>query len=132
MNQSELEHKYHREGAERAAAMIEENEDKGAAYNNPYASTMYRHYVLPLAESIEIAREPAAGRIPVGVKLIEPLESAVVAYIAVRSALSLILSGEDNARTIALRIGSDVYRELTASLFAVADPERFARCRTWA
>lgn len=125
MNQVELEHFYHRRGAEKAAAAMARNEDKGAAHSNPYASAIYRQYVLPLSEIIEKELEPTGHRRSAASVLIKGIDPLAVAYIAIRTALCLTMSGEDNARVVAQAIGQDVHRESTLSVFAEQRPENF-------
>lgn len=129
MTQEELELETVEAGKERAARMLQNNEDRGAAEANPYASTLYRRYVRPLAAIIAEQCKAAKNRPMVATQaniLLSPLDHEVVAYLAVRNAMnSLIGSGHSDGRGLMREIGKACYHELMLSLFADVEPDLF-------
>lgn len=127
MTQVELEQEISIEGRMKAHMRMEKNEQNGDAANNPYASPIYRRFVVPLAQFIREAREKprykgaAAG-------YIKGLEEEAAAYIAVRLVLVTLLEGvdNDNARELMKAIGSAVQGELILRQFQHLAPHEYA------
>ena len=139
ITQIELEEEMCAFGKKRAANMMSGNEQRGSADNNPYASAIYRRFVIPLADRIRedvfpaIARPSRRGAY---VALLEPMDAEVVAFIAVRTVLNALVSGRTSdmpivsggvmqARPIITELGRHVYHELMLTLFAGAEPDLF-------
>lgn len=106
--------------------MMENNEEKGRADNNPYAQALYRRYLLPLIDAIKEAQEASGrpGRRAAHVSLLAGLEPATVAALAVRDVLmGLMQNSHEEIRVIGRRIGITVQRELALTLMQVSNPE---------
>lgn len=126
MRQIELEENMRSAGIQRARAMMENNEEKGRADNNPYAQALYRRFLLPLIEVIKTAQEASGkpGRRAAHVNLLRDLEPATVAVLAVRCTLDhLMKHSHDDVRKIGRAIGVEVQRELALQVMQVDDPE---------
>ena len=104
------------------------NEDGGRANNNPYASVLYRRFVLPLAEAIDrdIANK-RPGKSKAHVKLLEPLDSGAVAFLAVRNVINTLLNegSSHGSRAVVNAIGRACYHELILKLFEGINPALF-------
>lgn len=131
MTQEELEQEMYGAGCHRANNMMDKNEDKGRANNNPYAQAIFRRFVLPLAEMIEKdLAHVGAGRRAAHIALLRPLPTDVTAFIAVRATLNHCLSessADDNSpgRYLMHEIGRSVYHEYLLQFFEAAKPELF-------
>lgn len=128
-SQEEIELECYQFGRDRMAKSIDSNEDKGRAHNNPYAQAVYRRFILPLAKLIrEDIEHKRVGRRQAHVKLLEPLDPDGVAFIAVRTMLSGLLSKKDfgsNGRNIVAELGRSVYHEYMLTHFEHIEPELF-------
>lgn len=129
MNQVEWEQEVLKRGGQRARAMLERNEQGGHADNNPYANALYRKYVFPLrdliVETIEL-HKTKAGRHGAHVALLKQLDPATAAYIAVREALTHLMSGAGGtARALSNAIGLTTQREMTLLGFEMVNPDLF-------
>ncbi|BAP34919.1 RNA polymerase [Ralstonia phage RSJ5] len=128
MNQVELEREVRQAGRDRARRMMERNEENGRADNNAYANVLYRRYLLPLVDLIREAKAGSgkAGRRAAHVALLEPLDEATAAFLAVNQTLThLMEKGQQPARSVARLIGKSVQHELALSLFAVDQPDLY-------
>lgn len=128
LTQVELEGQMYAFGRSRADKMMTRNEDGGSANNNPYAQAIYRRFVLPLAEIIrEDTTQKKPGRRKAHTVLLEPMDPEAVAYLAVRSALNIMMNDEQSpaARPVVTSIGKSCYHELMLCLFEDASPELF-------
>lgn len=129
MNQIEWEHEVMQRGRARARSMLERNEQAGRADNNPYATALYRQYVLPLRDLITSTIElhkTKAGRHGAHVSLLKQVDPAVAAYIAVRTAITVLLAGAANsARALSNHIGLSIQREVTLAGFEISNPDLF-------
>lgn len=114
-------------GRSRMAAMMQRNEGQGGAVNNPYASAVFRRFVLPMAAMIEAdITQPKPGRSQAHVVLLKGLDPQAVAYLAVRHALNILMQESDvSARRVALAVGKAAYNELLLSLFEIEEPDLF-------
>lgn len=129
--QEELEHSMVYAGRQRAERMMASNEEGGRAASNPYASPIFRRFIQPLADVIQAdltAKRP--GRRQAHVALLAGLDTQVVAFVACRAILAILLTSTrdadetsgGNIRTIALTVGRAVYNELIMSQFENINP----------
>jgi DNA-directed RNA polymerase len=137
LTQVELEEEMYAFGRARTERMMTRNEDGGRANNNPYASAIYRRFVLPLAEVIrEDISAKKAGRRKAHTILLEPLDAEAVAYLAVRNTLNTLMFNRlsahsadevqsSTARVVTSTVGKAVYHELLLKLFEDAAPDLF-------
>src|SRR5574337_625432 len=98
LNQEQLEIRMAEVGYAKTQANIAAAEARGAADQTPYAATVYRDYVQPLADLVQKAQAtkgPAANAAHVA--LLRPLDPWAVAYLAVRVTMSAIIAGHDRA-----------------------------------
>lgn len=128
LTQVELEKQMYAGGRARADRIMHNNEEQGRAVNNPYSSTLYRRFILPLSEIIrEDLTVKKAGAHKAHVKLLEPLDTDAVAFIAVRHATNALLCSEHDstARMLVTDIGKAVYHELMLKVFEKVNPALF-------
>lgn len=126
--QRELELEAYGFGRERAADRIETREGAGHADENPYAQTIYRTFVFPLADAIVAEQEKARGkgRKPAHLRLIGPIQAEASALVAVRAALVHLMGPKgDNARTLFSQVGRAVYHEHLLENFSNLEPKLF-------
>lgn len=114
-------------GRHRAERMMASNEEAGRANNNPYASAVYRRFILPLAD---IIREDITAKVPgrrkAHVACLEPMNPEAVAFLAVRNILNECLnSDKTRARSAVTAVGKACYHELMLGLFEEAEPALF-------
>ena len=109
---------------------ISKAEEHGDASRNPYAATLYRNFVQPLAALVQRAQNtkgPAANAAHVA--LLRPLDPWGVAFITVRTAINNIMSGDKNktatVRGLMSAIGKAVHAEMYLTQFAALSPELF-------
>lgn len=134
MNQHELEQEMIDGGINRARKMFENNEASGNAAANPYASAIFRRFVLPLAALVksDIDRK-LAGRAQAHVALLKGMDAEAIAFIAVRGVLcELTASTQDDedgvdssARDTAARIGRMIHSEYVLTRFQDINPELY-------
>lgn len=131
--QRELELEAYAFGMDRMKQSIERNETHDRAHNNPYAQAIYRRFVLPLAERItaDLAVR-RAGRSQAHVPLLANMDAEAVAFVAVRAALTDLLSAgqsfdkdDRTGRTTIAAVGKSVYHEHLLTQFADAEPTLF-------
>lgn len=128
LTQVELELETYAFGKERMRKAIERNEEKGGAPNNPYAQSVYRRFVLPLAERIKADMEtPRIGRAQAHVPLLKGMDPEAVAFVAVRGCLSVCLKGDKDkaGRDVVREVGTNVYHEHLLTQFADSEPTLF-------
>lgn len=129
--QQELELEAYAYGMSRMRTSIERNEAHDRAHSNPYAQAIYRRFVLPLAERIKAdLATPRIGRAQAHVPLLKDMDLEAVAFVAVRAALTeLMSSGMDKedrtGRTTISAVGKSVYHEHLLTQFADAEPTLF-------
>lgn len=123
MNQHELEQEMIDGGRNRAAKMFKNNEEAGNATANPYASALFRRFVLPLAQVIEHdLTAKLAGRRQAHVVLLGGMDAEAVAFIAVRSILNGLLGLQLAGRSIVQAVGKAVYSEYLLQQFDDINP----------
>ena len=130
LNQEQMEIRMAEVGYAKTQANIAAAEARGAADQTPYAATVYRDYVQPLADLVQKAQAtkgPAANAAHVA--LLRPIDPWAVAYLAVRVTMSMILSGRDKAgatvRKLCSGIGKAVHSELYLAQFYELAPDLF-------
>ena len=125
--QAELESMMYAFGRHRAERMMASNEEAGRANNNPYASAVYRRFILPLADLIrEDIETKTPGRRKAHAALLEPMNPEAVAFLAVRNILNECLnSDKTRARSAVTAVGKACYHELMLGLFEEAEPALF-------
>lgn len=127
LTQVEVESIMYRGGIARAERNIAKAEEAGRAHQNPYAKQIFSEFVLPLASVIRsdvTARR--AGKQQAHVTLLRALDPEAVAFLAVRVAISNVLSGQPvDHRKLSYSIGVTVHRELVLEQIAVAMPELY-------
>lgn len=128
-SQAELEVHMHKRGRDRAEGRMARNEAEKRAGMNPYAQSVYRRFVLPLAEKIaEDLKCKGAKKRQAHVLLLSPIDPEAVAYIAVRTALVSLMntsSNQNHTRGLMLEIGKAVYHEYMLSVFEHVEPDLF-------
>lgn len=127
LTQQEVEERMYRGGITRAENAMNRAEEKGRAHQNPYAKELFREYVLPLASVIKSDIEAKkAGRRQAHVSLLASLDSEAVAFLAVRTTVSALLTSRPpNHRQLAYSIGLTVHRELVLTQIAEEAPELY-------
>lgn len=130
LTQEQLEIRMAEIGYAKTQASMAQAENAGRADSNPYAATVYRDYVQPLADLVQKAqatRGPAANAAHVA--LLRPLDPWAVAYLAVRVTMSMILAGHDKSgatvRKLCSGIGKAVHSELYLAQFDELAPDLF-------
>ena len=130
LTQAELEIRMAEVGYAKTQASIAAAEARGAADQTPYAATVYRDYVQPLADLVQKAQAtkgPASNAAHIA--LLRPIDPWAVAYLAVRVTMSMILAGHDKAgatvRKLCSAIGKAVHSELYLAQFDELAPDLF-------
>lgn len=124
--QIEVEESMYLGGIQRARAAMQNSEEHGEAGRNPYAATIYKDFVLPLAEIIELDRVPKGpGRFAAHIGLLRPLDAKTLAYLAVRTTLSLLMGPSITIRGLAHHIGATVHQEMVLDEFAEQAPDLY-------
>ena len=130
LNQEQLEIRMAEVGYAKTQASMAQAEGAGRADSNPYAATVYRDYVQPLADLVQKAqatRGPAANAAHVA--LLRPIDPWAVAYLAVRVTMSTICAGHDKieatVRKLCSAIGKAVHSELYLAQFDELAPDLF-------
>ena len=128
LTQVQLERRMYSFGRARANRVIDSNEEGGRASNNPYASVLYRRFVLPLAERIKRDLDNrTAGRNKAHVALLAPLDPEGVAFLTVRNTLNRLLNLNEGhrCRSVVTDVGKAAYHELLLRLFEDINPALF-------
>ena len=130
LNQEQLEIRMAEVGYARTQASMAQAESAGRADSNPYAATIYRDFVQPLADLVQKAQAvkgPAANAAHIA--LLRPLDPWAVAYLAVRVTMSTICAGHDKVeatvRKLCSAIGKTVHSELYLTQFDELAPDLF-------
>lgn len=124
LTQLQIEDRMYDGGIARATANMANTEQRGAAYDNPYAKEIIRDYVLPIAAAIEAdINASVPGQRGAHVGLILGLDIEAVAFLAVRHALGVLLGpNPEGHNTLGYGIGRTVNRELVLSQFEMQNP----------
>lgn len=125
--QEELEYQMYTGGIARMKAAIKRAEEAGEAHRNPYAATVFRDFVLPLAELVKAAvSDTKPGRRQAHVSLLQGLDPEAVAFLTVRSVLGCALKhGPVWVRVMGTEVGRTIHRELVLEQIAQAEPDLF-------
>lgn len=129
--QVELELEAYSFGKDRMRKSLDRNEEKGGAYNNPYAQAIYRRFVLPLSAAVRADLDtPRIGRAQAHVPLLRDMDSEAVAFVAVRAVLGKLMSdhsdtADRSGRPVLDAAGRAVYHEHLLTEFADASPTLF-------
>lgn len=130
LNQEQLEIRMAEVGYAKTQASMAQAEAAGRADSNPYAATVYRDFVQPLADLVQKAQAvkgPAANAAHIA--LLRPLDPWAVAYLAVRVTMSTICASHDKVeatvRKLCSAIGKSVHSELYLTQFDELAPDLF-------
>lgn len=129
LTQHEIETRMYRGGIDRATAMMSKAEENDNAARNPYAATIFRDFVLPLAEVIRNdAASQQANRYKAHTELLLPLDADAVAYLSIRTLLNCLMNptkGAPTLRQVATSIGTTVHQELVLAQIEHLNPELY-------
>lgn len=125
--QREVEEEMFYGGIRRAESAMNKAEEQGRANQNPYAKEIFSEYVLPIASVIKAATTAkSAGRRQAHVMLLAGLDQETVAYLAIRTALTELMSAKPtHHRKLAYSIGRTVHSELVLCQIKDAAPELY-------
>lgn len=129
MNQVELEQEMSELGAQTVLNSIRKNQDAGRGAENPYATSVYRHFLEPLAAFIDaLYTTPPVKRGPASttVLLLRGQDPEVLAYLTMRYALTALTThgGEPVPMAAAGRaLGSTILGEVFLTKFAEVTPQ---------
>ena len=123
-------------GAARTRTAFQAAEESGNADRNPYAATLYRDFVQPLAVLIEEAQQAkGAAMRQAHVVLLRGLDPWSIAYIAVRVVITSLMAPRQGADKSAYtevstwdmsaRIGRSIHAELYLTQFAELAPDLY-------
>lgn len=130
LTQEQLELRMAETGYARAKEQMAASEAVGAAERNPYAATIYRDFVQPLAALVQQAQDTKG---PAGhaahIALLRPLDPWAVAFLSVRTVLSavMVVTGEYRAtvRHLCHAIGKALHCELYLTQFDEIAPDLY-------
>lgn len=127
MNQVEVEAMMVDGGRERALASFARNEEAGSAHNNPYASAVYRRFVLPLADMVsQYCKSTNRGVAAASKRLLRRIDPQAAAYLTVRAVLDWAGSKADHPATAASRaLGQTIYGEVLLAAFEDIEPDLY-------
>lgn len=126
-SQEQVEHMMYRGGINRATAAMDKAEEQGRATANPYASELFKEYVMPLGAAIRAGlANPNPGPRKAHAQLLAPLDCEAVAYLAVRYVVSVLLSSKpETHRSLGYGIGRTIHRELVLAQFHDQAPDLY-------
>ncbi|WPJ54349.1 RNA polymerase [Klebsiella phage RCIP0075] len=128
MTQQELELETYGFGRVRAEERIAKLEQQGKADEAGYASTVYRRFVLPVAEAIRLEKLDLPKRGPVSAtkRMVLLLENEPTAFVVVRCAIQHLMGRKaDNARVLFSELGQTAYHEHLLTCFEGLEPKLF-------
>ena len=131
LNQQELEIRMAEVGYAKTQASMMQAEGAGRATTNPYAATLYRDYVQPLADLVQKGQQTKGpGQLAAHVALLRMLDPWLVAYIAVRVTLGMVTQGDNGyagatVRRLCNAIGKAVHSELYLTQFDELAPDLY-------
>jgi len=127
MNQADVEQLMVDGGRERALASFARNEEKGTAHNNPYASAVYRRFILPLGEMIKAYTEERKRGVAAASKgMLRRVDPVAAAFLTVRYCLDLGVLASNNPATASARsIGQTIYGEVLLQEFENIEPDLY-------
>lgn len=124
MNQQEVEALMVDGGRAKAMASFARNEEKGTAHNNPYAQAVYKRFVLPLAEMIELyCNEKKRGVAAAAKGMLRGIAPQAAAFLTVRALLDVAGAEQEHPCTwVSRSIGQTIYGELLLAAFEDIEP----------
>jgi DNA-directed RNA polymerase len=131
LTQQEVEERMYAGGIRRMQERMADAEASGNAQRMPYAATILRDFVIPLAEAIGTdLDEKKIGRRAAHVALLSPLDPYAVAYLAVRTVLTQLMSDDiPHHRSLATTVGRMVHSELVLAQIEHLAPELYHTLR---
>lgn len=127
LTQEQIEERMYMGGIARATASMTNAEERGAAFQNPYAKEIFRDYVMPIGSAIaqELNYSGAGGR-KAHIALLRGLDPEAVAFLAIRAAVGNLLSADAYGHSkLAYTIGRTINRELVLTQFEMQNPELY-------
>lgn len=128
LTQTQVEEQMYSQGIARTTDRINKAEETGNASRNPYAATILRDFVMPLAALITASVDnKAPGRSVAHVALLGALDFEAVALLAVRTTLSYMLTGKDaqTMRPLGYAIGKIIHCELVLAQIEHINPDLY-------
>ena len=132
LTQQQVEEQMYVGGIKRMRVRMENEEAKGQAQRNPYAATVMRDFVLPLAEALHAELgDKRPGRRAAHAQLLDPLDLDAVAYLTVRTVLTCLLSDDiPHHRKLATNVGRVVHSELVLAQIEPLSPDLYHTLRS--
>jgi DNA-directed RNA polymerase len=128
LTQQEIELRMYSQGIDRCRARINRAEEAGEAARNPYAATILRDFVMPLARILHTdVMECQPGMRAAHAQLLRPLDLEAVALLTVRTVLSALLSntGDNKLRPTAYNVGRTIHCELVLAQIEHLSPDLY-------
>lgn len=127
MNQAELEREMADGGRRAAMARFETAESANDAASNPYAAAIFRRFIKPLSEGLDVYLHKAVRGVAAKSKvLLRGQDTLALAYITIRGVINASLSeGEAVFAGVAMEIGRTVYSEVALRQFEDLNPELY-------
>lgn len=128
LTQQEIELRMYSQGIDRCRARINRAEEAGEAARNPYAATVLRDYVMPLARILHTdVMECHPGKRAAHAQLLRPLDLEAVALLTVRTVLSMMLMnyGDCKLRPCSYNIGRTIHCELVLAQIEHLSPDLY-------
>lgn len=127
MNQVELEHDMADGGKRKALANFAENEAAGRSHDNPYAQALYRRYILPLRDAIQLYTGTRKKGVAAKNKgLLAEQDPLSLAFLTIRGLMDICLTEEDVTMSqAAMTLGRTVYGECLLKHFQDINPELY-------
>lgn len=126
MNQLELEAEMVSGGRDRAMNHINNNEDGGHGYNNPYAQAVYRRFVSPLGDLIQAYLAEVKRGVQASAKgMLRDFDPMVLSFITVRTLLGTVGTDDPRLANASASLGRLVYGEHLLSAFEGINPQLY-------
>ena len=127
LTQIDVEQRMYLGGIKRMQKSMDDAEASGNAGRNPYAATVMRDFVLPLAALLKSdADAPIAGRRKAHAQLLLALDFDAVAYLAVRTVLTRMMSlPVPSMRMLGYAVGAAVHCELVLAQIQHLNPDMY-------
>lgn len=131
LTQQQIEERMYAGGIRRMEERMDDAEKTGNAQRLPYAATIMRDFVLPLSQAIaEDIDTKKIGRRAAHAALLSPLDPDAVAYLAVRTVLTHLMSDDiPDHRRLATALGRIVHSELVLAQIEHLAPELYHTLR---
>ena len=126
LTQTQVEEQMYSMGIQRTTDRINKAEETGNAARNPYAATILRDFVMPLAALITASvKAKVAGPGAAHVQLLQPLDLEAVAVLAVRTVLSNMVQHNMTMRPLGYSVGKIIHCELVLAQIEHLNPELY-------